>query len=152
MRLSTRKPISKWDLAIGEKIREAREARHMSQGQLAEQVHVSQGNISDFEHGVLQVNALDLFIIANALGKPAAYFVPHPFYGPTQEGELSRKAQELFHFIYQIPDEARRDKVLDLLIEHARGLAEVIAEADIAANLAEIEAGLTEKQKARAKK
>ena len=152
MRLSTRQPISKWDLFIGERIREAREARHMSQGQLAQQVHVSQGNISDFEHGVLQVNALDLFVIAHVLGKPAAFFVPHPFYGPTQEGELSPKAQELFHFIYQIPDEARREKVLDLLTEHARQLAEVIAEADIAADRAEIEAGLTEKQKARLKK
>ena len=58
----------------------------------------------------------------------------------------------MFHFIYQIPDEARREKVLDLLTAHARQLSDVIAEADIAADRAAIEEGLTEKQKARLKK
>jgi transcriptional regulator with XRE-family HTH domain len=152
MKLSTRKPISKWDEAIGEKIRQAREDAHMTQGQLAEHAHVSQGNISDFERGMLQVNALDLFLIAHELDKPAAYFVPHPFYGPTQEGELPIKAQELFHFIYKIPDEERRDEVLDLLIEQTRRLADVIIDTDLDAKRAEIEAGLPDRQKARGKK
>ena len=152
MKLSTRKPISKWDEAIGEKIRQAREEADMTQGQLAEHAHVSQGNISDFERGMLQVNALDLFLIAHELNKPASYFVPHPFYGPSQEGELSIKEQELIHFVRKIGGEDRENKVIDLLIEQARRLADVIIDADIDADRAEIEAGLPDRQKARGKK
>lgn len=124
---------SKWDIAIGEKIKQAREEAHLTQAQLANFIHKSQGNVSDFERGKLQINALDLFVIANAVDKPITFFVPHPPYGPTKEGDLTSKEQEFFHFIREIGDEQQANQILNMAITQAKQLLDYIIARDVQA-------------------
>ena len=61
---------------IGERIRAARQQARMTQRQLGHQIGVSGVSISDWERGVSQPSAMLLWSVANAVQKPATYFLP----------------------------------------------------------------------------
>lgn len=131
--------INKWDKKIGEKIKQAREEAGLTQAQLGKMVYKSQGNISDYEAGRHSIAAMDLMLVAHAVGKPADFFVPHPYYAPKNYADLSLKEQELIHFIQTIGDEPRETKVIDLLIEQAKRLADMIIDSDVKVHMQEVE-------------
>lgn len=140
MGLFKRSEVDKWDAWIGEKIREAREEANLTQAELGKMVYKSQGNISDYEAGRHRITAIDLMLIAHAVGKPADFFVPHPFYAPKNYADLSLKEQELIHYIQTIGGEDRENKVIELLLEQAKRLANLIIDTDVDAMKAEREA------------
>lgn len=59
---------------ISERILKARKERKLTQKELARLVGKQATNISDIETGRVQVSAVDLYAIAQALGKPIEYF------------------------------------------------------------------------------
>jgi len=62
-------------VVIGNKIREAREARGLSQAELGRLIGYSDVAIGNWEKGRRKINIEDLEQIASALGKPISYFL-----------------------------------------------------------------------------
>lgn len=122
MGLLTRdKEGTKWDRWIGERIRTAREEKGWTQSQLAEAMHKSQTNISDYERGRLQISVVDLLYIALALDKPLTFFTPPKFNGATPN-DLSPRQKEIIHHINQASDEMEL-----ALLEQAKTFARISA-------------------------
>jgi transcriptional regulator with XRE-family HTH domain len=132
MRLFKKNEVTKWDMFIGEKIRKAREDKGWTQKQLADAIYKSQGNISDYERGKLQVNAVDLMGIAHVLEKPITFFSPPGVCG-IPLNELTDREKELVHYAAELPDE-----LFELLLDQAKRFAEIATKADIAAHLEEV--------------
>ena len=59
---------------LGARIRQARLAAGLTQGELAGRVGLTQGVVSTVEHGILTIDAPDLPRWAVALNKPVMYF------------------------------------------------------------------------------
>ncbi len=95
---------------IGERIRRAREARGLSQEQLAEQIARDQRSVSEYESGKRRIYAHDLPTIARALAVPLIYF----YEDVLSPDDLDNALLETFH---RMDTEARRTllEVLDLL-------------------------------------
>lgn len=68
-------PISDVYILIGDRIKTAREERGWTQTQLGEAIGYSQATIGNYELGRRHVGIDDLYKIAEALGKPWAYFI-----------------------------------------------------------------------------
>lgn len=111
---------TKWDEWIGDRIRKAREDKKWTQKQLAKEVYKSQGNISDYERGQLQVNAVDLMLIASALEKPITFFFPPGVCG-IPLNELTDREKELVHYTLDIPDE-----LFELLLDQAKKYRNIV--------------------------
>jgi transcriptional regulator with XRE-family HTH domain len=114
-----KKEGSKYDAWIGERIRTAREEKGWTQQQLAKKVYKSQGNISDYERGRLEISAVDLMLIALALEKPITFFFLPTVSGVTQ-GDLTDKEKELIHYTLDLPDE-----MFELLLDQAKKYREI---------------------------
>lgn len=98
---------------IGERIRRAREARQLSQEQLAEMISRTQHSVSEYESGKRRIYAHDLPNIARALNVPLLYFYEDVF----GEAEFDAALLEAYHHL----DAAGRRLALDmlrLLVEH----------------------------------
>lgn len=98
---------------IGERIRHAREARQLSQEQLAEMISRDQRSVSEYESGKRRIYAHDLPNIARALNVPLLYFYEDVF----SEAEFDAALLEAYHRL----DETGRRLALDmlrLLLEH----------------------------------
>ena len=67
---------NKFTIEMGKKVRAARAAAGITQGNLAEMVRRRQATISDIEHGKKEMGLSTLVLIAVALGKPISYFFP----------------------------------------------------------------------------
>lgn len=99
----------------GDRIREIREKKKMTQDQLAEAADISKGFLSDVENNKRNISSQGLLRIANSLGASVEYLLR----GETKEStvqepvvippELSRAAEEL-HLSYA--------KTLELLDAH----------------------------------
>lgn len=63
---------------VGERVREAREAAGLSQGQLAEALGLDRTAVVRVESGQRQINAMELFRLSDRLAVPPAYFVSRP--------------------------------------------------------------------------
>jgi transcriptional regulator with XRE-family HTH domain len=59
---------------LGQRIRQAREARGLSQDELAVLISRDQRAVSEYERGVRKIAVTDLPTFADALGVPLAYF------------------------------------------------------------------------------
>jgi transcriptional regulator with XRE-family HTH domain len=59
---------------LGQRIRQAREARGLTQEQLAERIARDQRSVSEYESGKRRIYAHDLPNIARALNVPVMYF------------------------------------------------------------------------------
>lgn len=86
---------------IGERIRIAREARGLSQEQLAERIARDQRSVSEYESGKRRIYAHDLPTIARALGVPLIYF----YEDVLSKDDLDIALLETFH---RMDAEARR--------------------------------------------
>jgi transcriptional regulator with XRE-family HTH domain len=82
-------------IAVGQRIREAREERNMSQRRLAYRVDRRQGTISDYENGKMQADATTLVVLAEVLEKPITYFFPPPWGPKVSRGDLTYDEQAL---------------------------------------------------------
>jgi transcriptional regulator with XRE-family HTH domain len=67
--------VSKSDELIGSRIREAREARGLSQPVLAEVLGITKMQISKKERGIDRITAEQLARLAKLLKRPVSYFL-----------------------------------------------------------------------------
>ena len=72
-------------LAMGERIRLARESKHLSRAQLAELVHLSTKFISDIENGAKGMSLKNFILITQALDTPADYLLFGSMQSPPSE-------------------------------------------------------------------
>jgi Zn-dependent peptidase ImmA (M78 family)/transcriptional regulator with XRE-family HTH domain len=63
---------------VGERVREAREAAGLTQGQLAAAIGLERTALVRVESGQRQLNAMELFRLSDTLGVPLAHFVSPP--------------------------------------------------------------------------
>lgn len=68
---------SEWQL-LGERVREARVASQLSQGDLADRIGLERTALVKIESGARRVSAMELFRLADSLTVPASYFVTPP--------------------------------------------------------------------------
>ena len=122
---------SKLNHLIGGRIKAAREERQMTQEEVGEKIQMSRVNISNLERGEVDIAADVLTYLSYVVEKPITYFYPADSRGATL-ASLSDKEAELYLFIRKIGDEDRENKVIDLLIEQAYKMAEVIIDSDVA--------------------
>jgi transcriptional regulator with XRE-family HTH domain len=92
---------------IGVRIRRAREARQLSQEQLAEMISRTQHSVSEYESGKRRIYAHDLPNIARALNVPVMYF----FEDALTEADLDATLLEEYHRL----DEAGRKLALEMI-------------------------------------
>jgi transcriptional regulator with XRE-family HTH domain len=94
--------------SVGSRIRAAREARGLSQQELARRIERRQAAISDMERGLMEPEATTLVVLAQELQKPIAYFFPPPF-GAYGEGDLFEDEMLLLQTFRRLQsDEYRR--------------------------------------------
>ena len=86
---------------VGDRIREIREARKMTQDQLAEQSGISKGFLSDVENNKRNVSSDNLLRVANVLGASLDYLLRGASSDPVARGpvtipsELAEAAEKL---------------------------------------------------------
>lgn len=81
--------------AVGQRIRQAREERGLSQRQLSDRIERRQAAVSDFERGMMQPDATTLVVLAQVLEKPITYFFPPPWGPRVARGDLTYDEQAL---------------------------------------------------------
>lgn len=87
--------------SVGDRIREIREARRMTQDQLAEQSGISKGFLSDVENNKRNVSSDNLLRVANVLGASLDYLLRGASSEPAARGpvtipsELAEAAEKL---------------------------------------------------------
>lgn len=86
---------------IGERIREIREKRKMTQEELARIAHLSKGFLSDVENNKRNIGSVGLLRLSNSLGASVDYLLSGEKRGDIEESqvvipqELSQAAEEL---------------------------------------------------------
>jgi len=80
---------------IGERIRQAREARGLTQEQLAAKVHISQSTLGRYEQGERRPDLKVLMEIGRVLGKPLAYFLDENYQAPPPTDLLGMIREQL---------------------------------------------------------
>jgi transcriptional regulator with XRE-family HTH domain len=94
--LSPRDPLpTAFTQALGQRIRQAREERGLSQKALAELIDRRQGAVSDMENGKTEPDATTLVLLAEALEKPVTFFFPPPWGPRVSRGDLTYDEQAL---------------------------------------------------------
>jgi transcriptional regulator with XRE-family HTH domain len=81
--------------ALGQRIRQAREERGLSQKALAELIDRCQAAVSDMENGKTEPDATTLVLLAEALEKPVTFFFPPPWGPRVSRGDLTYDEQAL---------------------------------------------------------
>lgn len=102
---------------LGNRIKEARERRGLSQEALAEAVLKDQGAISEYETGKRRLPAVDLPLFATALEVPIAYF-----FEPIVDTFLVDAA--MLNYLHQLPtpeDQRAAVDIVRILSERLRG-------------------------------
>jgi transcriptional regulator with XRE-family HTH domain len=120
---------SKYKRFVRERIKEAREKRDMSQGELGAAIHSTQAHISYIESGRSDtIDAADLMGIAFALQMPITFFYPpSTAIKGVDATELTDAEKELIHFFRQI----RNPALENLALRQLKELAEASIEADL---------------------
>ena len=85
-------PFSK---ALGQRIREARQERKISQRRFAESIERRQAAVSQIENGRMEADATTLLMMAQELEKPITYFFPPPWGQRVTRGDLTYDEQAL---------------------------------------------------------
>ncbi len=110
---------NKFTRAVGERIRQAREERGMSQSELAERTYRTRPSISEMETGKMEPDASTLVYLSTALDKPIMYF--YPVFARGTEGEAPPpEAQELLNVFLRLDPQLQR-----AAIRQVRALAEL---------------------------
>lgn len=114
---------------VGDRVRQARLARGMSQAQVAEHLRIQRTAVARIEAGERQVSALELFTLADVLGvSPGLLASPPPVAVTSRRAELSEDSDEA----------SRRSARMDIALEeHARAVRQLAADGFLAS--AEVE-------------
>lgn len=72
----TEKPPNAFTLALGARVKTARQAAEITQTELAHQAFVHRNTISNMEAGKVEVSVSTLVMVARVLGRPLSYFIP----------------------------------------------------------------------------
>jgi transcriptional regulator with XRE-family HTH domain len=81
--------------ALGQRIREARQERKISQRRFAEHISRRQAAVSQMENGLMDSDATTLLKMAEVLEKPITYFFPPPWGQRVTRGDLTYDEQAL---------------------------------------------------------
>ena len=112
------------DIHVGQKLRQRRWAKGMTQQQLGDRVGIRFQQIQKYETGTNRVSASRLWQIARAMDVPVSYFFDGLAGGVDEASPLpgdvlaDREALELIRIYYAIPENQRRQ-----LFELARVLS-----------------------------
>lgn len=101
--------------AVGQRIREAREERGLSQKRLAERIGRRQATISDMENGRMQPDATTLVVLAEVLEKPVTFFFPPPWGPRVARGDLSYDEQALLLEFRRLKSDEHRQIAIALI-------------------------------------
>lgn len=93
---------------FGERLRQARERSRITQEDLAEKVGKDQRAISEYENGKRRLSAVDLPLIARALGVSILYF----FEGETISSDFDAA---LLHEFSRLPTDEAKKSVVELV-------------------------------------
>lgn len=96
-------------LAIGQRIKEAREERSISQAELAEAIYKRRPSISEMENGRMYPDIQSLFLMSGYLKKPLSYFIPSFVQLFQNNDALTSEEEELLLYFRRIrrPDQRR---------------------------------------------
>ena len=108
--------MSTWSY-IGGRIRGAREARHLSLRELADQLGTSHTTVREWEKGTRPVQFPDLERLARLLEKPVQFFLPGWYVDPSG---LSPELAQLIDRLNNLPDGPVRDRVIRGFMEQIR--------------------------------
>ena len=111
-------------LAVGDRIRAAREERGFSQKRLAQRIERRQATISDMERGHMQPDVTTLVVLAEVLEKPLSYFFPPPWGQRVARGDLSYDEQALLLEFRRL----RSDEYRKIAINQLAALADLQTE------------------------
>jgi len=112
---------NKFSIALGEKIRQARNEAKISQAELAEISYLKQSSISRIEFGLRAISSEDILFLSYALNKPISYFFPKELlFERSKEEELQPLEKELLMHIRRLGDDDLRR-----LIAQARALVDL---------------------------
>jgi transcriptional regulator with XRE-family HTH domain len=93
---------------LGQRIRQARERKRLSQEDFAAQIGRDQRAVSEYEHGTRRIAVIDLPTIARVLDEPLLYF-----YGEDLNNhDLDTEILKQFH---RLPDIQAQQAAIDLL-------------------------------------
>lgn len=106
--------------ALGQRIREAREERGLSQMKLAQRIERRQATVSDMENGLMQPDATTLVVLAQVLEKPVTYFFPAPWGPRVARGDLSYDEQALLLEFRRLESDEHRQIAIALVAALAR--------------------------------
>lgn len=133
---------------IGARVRELRSARRLTQARLAQELHVTQGRLSDLERGKASFTAQQFLAILRIFNVPASEFVPpsESFESDLQNAVARLGARHLFEVDHVVPSERFREvhAVVREVLADARsprmiaGLAPVLVEHADTINLAKL--------------
>lgn len=107
------------DVTVGERIRERRVFKGMSQTDLARALNFTFQQVQKYERGANHVSASVLAEIATALGVPISYFFDE---APAVESDLDREVMEMMRLYRAIQPRPMRDQI--------RRMAAVMASTD----------------------
>jgi transcriptional regulator with XRE-family HTH domain len=89
-------------IAIGERIKDAREERGLSQTQLAEAIFKRRPSISEMENGRMYPDIQSLLLMSRYLKKPLSYFIPSFIRVFKDEDALTPEEEELLLYFRRI--------------------------------------------------
>lgn len=93
---------------LGQRIRQARERKHISQEDLAAAVSKDQGAISEYESGRRKLAASDLPSFAAALEVPLLYFFE-------EDVAIYNFDEAMLNYLHQIPSSEDRQAAIDIV-------------------------------------
>jgi transcriptional regulator with XRE-family HTH domain len=126
--ISPKNPLpTPFSIAVGQRIRQAREERNMSQRRLADRVDRRQGTISDYENGKMEPDATTLVVLAQVLEKPVTYFFPEPWGPRVARGDLTYDEQALLLEFRRLQSDEHRQ----IAISQLAALADLSTQSDL---------------------
>lgn len=145
---------NRFTLAVGERVREAREEAGLSQKELAEKISRRTATISEIETGKSETTITTLIYLAGALGKPLTYFFPRVLRSQLKTEDLEAEELELLSQFREIYE----DSLKKIAIDQVKALAQfdpaksIINAVEIAQNEIETEQRIKSYIKSRGKK
>lgn len=116
----TRKSVTEFDRKLGQRLREARLLKGLTQQQIGEMVGVSWQQVQKYESGDNRISAERLYTLSRELGLSLAFFLEGGLEDGHPTGTLSDEALRLAGQIEALPDRLVRYGVSTLVSSIAR--------------------------------
>jgi len=108
------------DIHVGQKLREARLAKGMSQTELGNALGVSFQQVQKYEKGTNRIGSSRLWDVCTVLTVPVSYFFEGLTGNKVQEGPLSTRAIKLAREIDSLADDDVKTHFLRLIRSYAK--------------------------------